>query len=68
MDHDKYPSYGDEKDLQSFLVVNNVRQNGQMFLDFLPTFTKNSGKYQSVFRVVVADEDLVAFKYVQNIS
>ena len=49
-------------DFHAFTVVNNMRNNGKIFLDYVPTFTKKQSQYQAVLRVVIDPEDQPTFK------
>ena len=54
--------YGDASDYHTFTVVNNLRKDGKIFLDFVPTFTKKQSQYQAVFRVKILPEDQATFR------
>jgi len=55
-------AYGDPKDYHTFTVVNNMRNDGKVFLDFVPSFKNKQSRYQAVFRVVVSEKDQSRFK------
>ncbi|XP_066919495.1 uncharacterized protein [Clytia hemisphaerica] len=58
--------YGDALDYHTFTVVNNLRKDGKIFLDFVPTFTKKQSQYQAVFRVKILPEDQETFREIQS--
>ena len=53
--------HGDPMDFHAFTVVNNMRKDGKIFLDYVPTFTKKQSQYQAVLRVVIDPEDQPTF-------
>jgi len=54
--------YGDAIDYHTFTVVNNMRSNGKIYLDFVPTFNKKQCQYNAAFRIVIDVTDRQTFE------